>query len=85
MVPYMADNNNNTKTTVYLDPLDYQQLQRLARERGTSAAFLVREAVAEYAAKHVKSRRPRSMGMGRSGRKDLGANAEKYLKGLGND
>src|SRR5690606_32551336 len=42
MVPYMA----TRKTTVYLDAGDYAALQKLAKERNTSAAMLVREAIA---------------------------------------
>ena len=74
-----------TKTTIYLDAVDYQQLQRMARERGTSAALLVREAIAEYTASRAKPRKPKSIGMGGSGRPDLGTSAEKLLKGFGRD
>jgi predicted transcriptional regulator len=74
-----------SKTTLYLDADEYRQLQRLARERGTSAALLIREAVAEYTARNIKTRRPRSIGMGRSGRATLGADAEKLLKGFGSE
>ena len=72
-----------TKTTLYLDTDDYQRLQKLARERGQSAALLVREAIAEYTALHAKAAKPRSIGMGRSGRRDVGSHAEKHLKGFG--
>ena len=78
MLSYMA-----TKTTVYLDPADYENLRRMARERGTSAALLIREAIAEYTASRAQPRKPASVAMGRSGRNDLGSNAEKYLKGFG--
>jgi hypothetical protein len=72
-----------TKTTVYLDAADYRRLQRLARAAGRSAAELVREAVAEYARKHAGPGRPRSLGAGRSGRKDLSEQAERLLGGMG--
>jgi predicted transcriptional regulator len=72
-----------TKTTIYLDADDYQRLQKLARERGQSAALLVREAIAEYTAARVKVTKPKSVGMGRSGRTDVGSRAEQHLKGFG--
>jgi hypothetical protein len=76
---------SSTKTTVYLDADDYARLQRMARERGTSAALLVREAIAEYTARQPRPRKPASIGIGRSGRTDLGTNAEKHLKGFGKE
>lgn len=72
-----------TKTTVYLDTDAYRRLKRLAREEGRSAAELVREAVAEYAERHAARPAPRSIGSIRSGRGDLGENAEDYLGGFG--
>lgn len=72
-----------TKTTVYLDQAVYRRLQALARERGGTAAELVREAVAEYAERHAPRRRPRSLGAGHSGRGDLSERSEKLLRGLG--
>ena len=77
--------SHHTKTTVYLDRAAYQQLQRLARARGQTAAALVREAVAEYARRHARGGLPRSLAAGRSGRKDLGAKAEQLLKGMGRE
>lgn len=73
-----------TRTTVYLNTADYEQLKRLARAQGRPTAELVREAVAEYAARHAAAApRPRSIGAGRSGRTDLSERAERLLKGLG--
>ena len=72
-----------TKTTVYLDADDYRRLQRLAREEHRTAAELVREAVSEYARRRAPARRPRSLGAGHSGRKDLGSRAESLLGGMG--
>ncbi len=71
------------KTTVYLDRDAYQKLRRLARAQNRPAAELVREAVAEYARRHAPTRRPRSVGAGRSGRRDLGERAERLLGGMG--
>lgn len=73
------------KTTVYLDADVYRRLRGLAAKRRRPAAELVREAVAEYAARHARPRLPRSLGAGRSGRADLGERAESLLKGMGTD
>lgn len=77
MVPYME------KTTLYLDPLVYRRLKALAKEQGRPVAELVREAVAEYAARHAPSVVPASLGMGRSGRSDLSERSEDLLGGMG--
>lgn len=74
-----------TKTTVYLTGADYRRLKQLARRQGVPAAKLVREAVAEYVRKRTRRLRPRSIGMGHSGRGDIGERAEEYLKGMGED
>lgn len=73
------------KTTVYLDPDDYRRLKRLAAAQGRPSAELVREAVAEYAARHVPKRPARSVGSGASGRTDLGERSEELLAGMGQD
>ena len=70
------------RTTVYLDEGDYQRLKAMARQEGRKTAELVREAVAEYA-RARSARKPRSLGIGRSGRRDLGERAETLLEGLG--
>lgn len=72
-----------TKTTVYLRRDDYRRLQAIAREQERSAADLIREAVADYAAKHGRKGPPRSLGTGRSGRGDLSERAEELLAGMG--
>lgn len=77
MVPHMD------KTTLYLDSDVHRQLKLLARQRGRPVAELVREAVAEYAARHAGRAVPASLGMGRSGRGDLGERAEELLRGMG--
>jgi len=75
--------NGTQKTTVYLDADDYRRLKGLGRGRGEKAAALVREAVAEYVARHAPARRPKSLGKFSSGRPDLGERAEDLLAGLG--
>ena len=77
--------NHMQKTTVYMDEETYRRLKQIGRQRGRAPAVLVREAVAEYAARHAPRRKPRSVGAFRSGRHDLGKNAEKLLTGLGED
>jgi predicted transcriptional regulator len=69
------------KTTLYLDDALYARLQREAEERGTTQALVVREAIAAYVAKRRK--KPRSVGMGRSGKGDLSTRADAYLEGFG--
>jgi predicted transcriptional regulator len=71
------------KTTVYLDADDYRSLKSLARSRGVASALLVREAVAEYAARHAPRRRPKSIGVGRSRTGDVAERAEELLEGMG--
>ncbi|MGH7480819.1 MAG: CopG family transcriptional regulator [Longimicrobiales bacterium] len=71
------------KTTVYLEDADYRRLKALARAQGRSAADLVREAVAEYAARRAGKARPRSIASGRSGAGDLSERAEDLLPGIG--
>jgi len=78
----MAD---SSKTTIYLDPSDYRRLKALAKTQGRSAAELVREAVAEYAARHAPQVLPSSIGAGMSGRGDLSERAESLLDGIGRD
>jgi hypothetical protein len=71
------------KTTVYLDEIDYRRLKRVAASRRVPPARLLREAVAEYVARHDTPKRARSLGAFRSGRGDLSAKAESLLKGFG--
>ncbi len=71
------------KTTVYLTDAEYRRLKELAREQHRPTAELVREAVAEYAQRHGRKARPRSLGAGRSGRHDLSERAEELLDGMG--
>jgi hypothetical protein len=73
------------KTTLYLEAEAYTRLKKLARVKRKSPASLVREAVAEYTARHAPRRKPRSVGAFKSGRRDLGQRAEQLLAGLGED
>ena len=75
--------NHMQKTTVYLDPADYRALKRIAARKKRQPAELVREAVAEYAARHQPRRAPKSIGAFSSGRRDLSERAEQLLKGMG--
>lgn len=77
MVPYMD------KTTLYLDGADYRRLKRIAQARKVAPAALVREAVAEYVARHGTRPLPASLGAGDSGRTDLSERAEALLEGMG--
>jgi len=70
------------KTTVYLDAADYNRLKAIARSRRCPPAQLVREAVAQYAARELPQRLPRSLGSGRSGRRNLSERDEDLLAGL---
>ncbi|MYF60390.1 MAG: CopG family transcriptional regulator [Gammaproteobacteria bacterium] len=71
------------KTTVYLNAADYRTLKSLAADQKRSAAELVREAVAEYAAQATERRWPRSIGMGDSGVADLAERYEDMMDGFG--
>ena len=67
---------------MYLNPEDYQRLKTIARREGRAPAELVREAVAEYA-RRKNPARARSVGAGRSGKKNLSERAEALLEGMG--
>jgi hypothetical protein len=71
------------KTTVYLDEAVYRRLKKIARAKACTPAELIREAVAELAARRDKTRRPSCLGAGRSGRRDLSERAEELLRGMG--
>ena len=73
----------STKTTVYLDPDSYRRLKALAAKTRRPTAELIREAVLEYAQRLAAPTRPRSLGAGKSGKRDLGSRAEALLKGMG--
>ena len=71
------------KTTLYLDSDDYRRLKRVAYRRRIAPAVLVREAIAEYVARHDVVRVARSVGAVSSGRGDLAERAEELLAGFG--
>jgi ribbon-helix-helix protein len=73
------------KTTLYMDEATYRRLKQLARATRRKPAALVRDAVAEYTARHARPRKAKSIGAFRSGRKDLGQRAETLLSGFGED
>ena len=84
MLPYMSVMPGAVqKTTVYLDAADYRRLKALARARGRKPAELVREAVAQYAARETPPRRPRSVGAGRSRTGTVAERAEALLGRFG--
>ncbi|MGH7438841.1 MAG: hypothetical protein ACRENE_24405, partial [Polyangiaceae bacterium] len=58
-------------------------LKAIARAEGRAPAELVREAVAEYAQRKRPHKRPKSIGVGRSGRGDVSVHAERLLAGMG--
>lgn len=71
------------KTTVYLDAADYRRLKALAASEERSAADLIRTAVSDYVHTHAPSRRPASLGAGRSGDGTLSERAEDLLADMG--
>jgi len=50
------------KTMIYLPETDHERLQRVARERGTSLAGVIREAVVRYLDEQPTRPRPRFIG-----------------------
>lgn len=79
------DPMSTIKTTVYLNAADYRRLKSMASEQGRSAAELVRDAVALYAAQAAERPWPRSIGIGDSGIPDLADRYEEYMDGFGED
>ena len=75
--------NSMHKTTIYLDQRLYLRIHRLADARGVTQAAIIREALAAYTA--GGARRPRSVGLGRSGVRNLSEHAEDLLRGFGED
>ena len=75
--------SGTTKTTVYLDGVDYLRLQALARSQKRPSAALAREAVALYVAARSSASRPSSIGSVRSGRGDLSERVDELLTGFG--
>jgi predicted transcriptional regulator len=74
-----------TRTTVYLDATEYRRIKEIARRRGRTPAALIREAVQAYTDRHAPRPRPKSIGIGRSGRGDVAERADELLAGFGSD
>jgi hypothetical protein len=71
------------KTTLYLDPDEYDRIKDIARAQGRRPAELLREAVAQYAERNGPRRKPTSIGAGRSKRGDVAERAQELLEGMG--
>ena len=71
------------KTTIYLDYDVYQHIRRLAEADGRTQASVIRDALVQYVA--GGARRPRSVGLGRSGVGNLSERSEELLRGMGQD
>ncbi|MDE2975693.1 MAG: ribbon-helix-helix domain-containing protein [Gemmatimonadota bacterium] len=73
------------KTTVYLNAADYRRLKLRAADEGRSAAELVREAVAEYAARIEPHLRPKCVGIANSGDPQFAERSEELLDDFGEE
>ena len=71
------------KTTIYLEDEVYEKIRQLAQASGRTQAAIIREALARLTTRG--KRRPRSIGMGASGRSDLSDRADELLDGLGEE
>lgn len=65
-------------TTIYLPEETESNLQELANQTGQSISELVLEAITAYFSQR-NQKRPKSVGMGASGRKDLSSKTEELL------
>jgi len=70
------------RTTVYLDEEIALAIRRLAETQRRTQADIIRDALRRYVNQARRKRRPRLAGVGayHSGRADVSANAEKFLK-----
>jgi hypothetical protein len=57
------------KTTIVMPEGLYERIKRMAAERGESMGFVIREALEDSTSKYQP--RPRSLGVGASGRSDI--------------
>jgi hypothetical protein len=71
------------KTTIYLEDDIYERIRQLAQDSGRTQAAVIREALSRLATRG--KRRPRSLGLGASGRPDLSDCTDELLDGLGDD
>lgn len=68
------------RTTVFLDEQLDRDVKSIAEREGRPAASVVREALAEYVARHRREAPPLSfVGAGRSGRSDVSERHEEIL------
>lgn len=74
---------SKVKTTVYLDAADYQRLKRLADTEGSSAAELIRVAVARYLEVSTSSAWPSWVGSVSSGDPEWAERTAERLDGFG--
>jgi hypothetical protein len=74
---------STAKTTVYLDPRDYERIKDIARVAKRTPAELIREAVSTYADRYGPRRTPACVGSGRSGKVDLSERVDELLEGMG--
>jgi hypothetical protein len=71
------------KTTLYLGEEEFALLKQASEQEGVSQGAILTRALRSYFRGRV--RRARSVGAGRSGRRDLSERAEELLRGLGED
>jgi predicted transcriptional regulator len=71
------------KTTVYLDDAEYRRLKRLAESDGSSAAALIRLAVAEFVDRNLEDALPTWVGSLGSGDPNWASRDEESLDDFG--
>ena len=77
-VPYISCMH---KTTLYLEPEIYEQIQRRAAASGRTQASIIREALTMFLGDSRPQ--PASLGLGASGSGDLSERSEDLLEGFG--
>ena len=71
------------KTTLYLGDEESALLKQASEQEGVSQGAIITRALRSYF--RGRSKKARSVGAGRSGRKDLSERAEDLLNGMGED
>ncbi|MFN0063753.1 MAG: hypothetical protein ACKVPX_14705 [Myxococcaceae bacterium] len=71
------------KTTLYLGDDESTLLKQASEQEGLSQGVIITRALRSYF--QSRSRKALSVGLGRSGRRNLSERAEALLKGLGED
>ncbi len=69
------------KTTLYLGDEEFALLKQASEQEGISQGALITRALKSYFRGRI--RKARSVGAGRSGRRDLSERAEELLAGMG--